>query len=71
MNDGYRGYQNENGSIILGGVIMAELNNPIKFMAHCVSKAILHPLTPIKYYYCEHCRVRFNGTECPKCGVKP
>lgn len=54
----------------VGGGIEMELNNPIKFMAYCVSKSMLHPLTPIRYYYCSFCKARFNGSECPSCHEK-
>ncbi|GAJ01380.1 unnamed protein product, partial [marine sediment metagenome] len=37
-----------------------------------ILKAIRHPLTPIKYYYCSDCNLRFNANEneCPKCHKK-
>ena len=51
---------------------MKTLNSPAKFMAYAVLKAIRHPRTPISYYYCSSCRIRFNAKEpaCPKCGEK-
>ena len=43
-----------------------------KFLIYAVLKALRHPRTPIRYYYCSNCRVRFpaSANECPKCGDK-
>lgn len=51
---------------------MKTLNHPVKFMVYSVLKALRHPRTPIKYYYCSSCKVRFNAKEpaCPKCGAR-
>ena len=51
---------------------MKTLNSPPKFLIYAVLKALRHPLTPISYYYCSSCRIRFNTNEkaCPKCGEK-
>lgn len=51
---------------------MKTLNSPPKFVIYAVLKALRHPLTPVKYYYCSSCRLRFNvkESECPKCGEK-
>jgi len=48
------------------------LNSPLKFMAYCIGRAIRHPKTPIAFYYCSSCKLRFNSKEgkCPKCGEK-
>ncbi len=48
---------------------MKTLNSPPKFLVYAVIRAVRHPLTPIKYYYCSSCRLRFNvkEKECPKC----
>lgn len=39
-------------------------------MAYCVIKAVRYPKTPITYYYCSSCKIRFPTSEkaCPKCG---
>ena len=51
---------------------MKTLNSPVKFMAYAVLKAIRHPLTPISYYYCSSCKIRFPNSagECPQCKEK-
>ena len=51
---------------------MKELNFPIKFMAYCIKSAVVHPKSPIRYYYCPTCKVRFpaSSAECPKCHDK-
>jgi len=43
-----------------------------KFLIYAVVMAIRHPRTPITYYYCTKCKVRFpaSSSECPKCGDK-
>lgn len=42
------------------------------FMLYCVIKAVRRPRTPIVYYYCPSCKIRFpaSSNECPKCGDK-
>lgn len=49
---------------------MKTLNSPVKFMLYCIGRAVRHPKTPIAYYYCSSCKLRFNSREgkCPKCG---
>lgn len=51
---------------------MKTLNFPLKFMAYCIFRAVLHPKTQIAYYYCPTCKLRFNSKEgeCPKCHDK-
>ncbi len=51
---------------------MKTLNSPVKFMVYSVLKAIRHPRTPITYYYCSSCKIRFpaSARECPKCHDK-
>lgn len=51
---------------------MKTLNHPVKFMAYAVLKAIRHPRTPIRYFYCPNCKIRFpaSANECPKCHDK-
>jgi len=51
---------------------MAKELNPPKFIIYAITKAIRHPRTPVTYYYCQKCRVRFpaSSSECPKCGDK-
>lgn len=46
--------------------------NPPKFLIYAVFKAIWHPRTPISYFYCSGCKIRFpaSSRECPKCGDK-
>jgi len=48
---------------------MKVLNSPIKFMLYVTLRAVSHPRTPIRYYYCSSCKLRFNAKEpeCPKC----
>jgi len=43
-----------------------------KFMIYAVLRAIRHPRTPITYYYCRECDIRFPASvqECPKCRDK-
>ncbi len=42
------------------------------FMAFALSRAITHPKTPIRYYYCSDCGVNIplGRTECPSCGLE-
>ena len=49
---------------------MKTLDPAPKFVLYAILRAIRHPRTPITYYYCRNCRVRFpaSATECPKCG---
>ena len=51
---------------------MKTLNSPVKFMVYAVFRAIRHPRTPISYYYCSYCKIRFPNaaSECPKCHEK-
>lgn len=41
-----------------------------KFLIYAVFKAVRHPRTPVTYYYCASCRIRYpaSETKCPKCG---
>ncbi|MBA7681737.1 hypothetical protein ES703_90077 [subsurface metagenome] len=43
-----------------------------KFLIYAVLRALRHPRTPITYYYCSACKIRFNSKEkeCPKCHDK-
>jgi len=52
--------------------MLKTLNSPPKFLIYAVLKALRHPRTPISYYYCSSCKIRFNTKEpaCPKCGEK-
>jgi len=68
--------ENENREI--GGVInergkhlkMKTLNSTSKFLIYATFQAIRHPKTPITYFYCNKCKIRFpaSSSECPKCG---
>ena len=51
---------------------MKTLNSPPKFLIYAVLRAARHPRTPITYFYCSSCNLRFNAKEpvCPKCGDK-
>ena len=51
---------------------MKSLNPAPKFLIYAVLKAVRHPKTPISYYYCSQCKIRFptSARECPKCGDK-
>lgn len=51
---------------------MKILNSPPKFLIYAVFKAVIHPRTPLTYYYCTNCKIRFNAKEreCPKCHDK-
>jgi len=51
---------------------MKTINSPVKFMVYAVLKAIRHPRTPISYYYCSKCEIRFpnSASECPQCKEK-
>ncbi|MBA7628706.1 hypothetical protein ES703_36201 [subsurface metagenome] len=51
---------------------MKTLNSPVKFMIYSVLKALRHPRSPIAYYYCSNCKIRFpaSSNECPKCHDK-
>lgn len=46
--------------------------NPPKFVIYMVIRAVRHPRTPISYFYCSKCKVRFpaSSSACPKCGDK-
>lgn len=41
-------------------------------MIYVSLRAVRHPRTPIAYYYCSNCKLRFNSKEpeCPKCHDK-
>ncbi|MBA7507352.1 hypothetical protein ES706_06071 [subsurface metagenome] len=43
-----------------------------KFLIYAVFRAVSHPRTPIAYYYCSRCKIRFNENEkaCPRCHDK-
>ncbi|MBA7597925.1 hypothetical protein ES703_04933 [subsurface metagenome] len=51
---------------------MKTLNSPVKFMVYSVLKALRYPKTPISYFYCSKCKIRFpaSSSECPKCHDK-
>ncbi|MBA7506589.1 hypothetical protein ES706_05281 [subsurface metagenome] len=51
---------------------MKTLNPAPKFLIYMVLRAVTHPRTPISYFYCLKCKVRFpaSSRECPKCGDK-
>ena len=51
---------------------MKTLNSRLMFLIYALSKAVRHPLTPITYYYCSHCKIRFSNPagECPQCKEK-
>lgn len=42
------------------------------FMLYCVIKSVRCPRTPIAYFYCPSCKIRFpaSSRECPKCHDK-
>jgi len=52
--------------------MLKTLNSPPKFLIYAVLKALRHPRTPISYYDCPNCKIRFpaSANECPKCGEK-
>jgi len=51
---------------------MKTLNSPPKFLIYAVLKALRHPRTPVSYFYCSHCKIRFpnSASECPQCHEK-
>lgn len=51
---------------------MKTLNPAPKFLLYAVLRAIRHPRTPIAYFYCTECKIRFpaSSSDCPKCGDK-
>lgn len=51
---------------------MKSLNPAPKFLIYAVFRAVRHPKTPIAYFYCTKCKIRFpaSSSECPKCGDK-
>lgn len=51
---------------------MKTLNPAPKFLIYAVFRAVRYPRTPITYYYCQNCKIRFNAKEpeCPKCHDK-
>ena len=42
------------------------------FIAYALSRAITHPRTPIRYYFCPDCRVNIPAghSNCPSCGLE-
>jgi len=59
-------------SIIHRSQKIKTLKSPAKFLIYAVFQAIRHPRTPISYYYCPNCKIRFKAkeSECPKCHDK-
>ena len=51
---------------------MKTLNSPPKFIIYAVLRAVRHPRTPLTYFYCPGCKLRFNSKEgeCPQCHAK-
>ena len=51
---------------------MKTLDPAPKFVIYAILRAIRHPRTPITYYYCPSCKLRFPAStaECPKCHDK-
>ena len=51
---------------------MKTLDPAPKFLIYAILQAIRHPRTPIRYYYCHNCKLRFpaSASECPKCHDK-
>ena len=51
---------------------MKNLGPAPTFLLYAVFRALRHPRTPIVYYYCPSCNIRFNAkeSECPKCHDK-
>lgn len=51
---------------------MKNLNPTTKFLLYAVVRAVRHPRTPIRYYHCQDCKIRFpaSASECPKCHDK-
>ncbi len=51
---------------------MKTLNPAPKFLIYAVFRAVRHPRTPLTYYYCPNCKIRFNAkeSECPRCHDK-
>ncbi|MBA7608328.1 hypothetical protein ES703_15505 [subsurface metagenome] len=51
---------------------MKMLSPAPKFLIYAVFKAVIHPRTPLTYYYCPNCKIRFPASEreCPKCHDK-
>ena len=43
--------------------------NKAQFFIFAIMRSIRHPRSPVTYYYCPDCRVRFqtNERQCPKC----
>ncbi len=43
-----------------------------KFLIYAVLRAVTRPKTPITYFYCSKCKIRFNSNEkeCPRCHDK-
>lgn len=42
------------------------------FTIYAVTRAIRHPKSPVAYFYCGGCKIRFPASSkaCPKCGDK-
>jgi len=40
-----------------------------RFMIWAAGRALRHPKTPVTYFYCPACRIRFHAreNECPRC----
>jgi len=51
---------------------MKPLTAAPKFLVYAVLRAVRHPRTPLSYYYCSNCKLRFSikESECPKCHDK-
>ncbi len=51
---------------------MKTLSPAPKFLIYAVFRALRHPRTPIAYFYCPNCKIRFPASSrvCPKCGDK-
>ena len=51
---------------------MKTLDPAPKFLIYAILRAIRHPRTPLSYYYCRNCNIRFpaSASECPKCRDK-
>lgn len=46
--------------------------NRTQFFLYAVIQSIRHPRSPVTYYYCPDCKLRFSPkeTECPRCYKK-
>lgn len=56
----------------LSGIGVRKLEPWPRFAVWALSQSIMHPRTPLRYYYCTECGVRLHpdATECPVCGKK-